>query len=129
MKTFTNKKKRLTRSMFMLNALLFIVSGLSLLGEQKFAFGIIQIIGGIINFAMLFLTEKHQKNGSLLILVINVIVSLLVAYDFVKSGKTYLQYAWIMAAIFYLTAFIISYKKAQINQKRSEGFIPRDSEL
>ena len=114
MLTTTNK---LTRIAFALNGSLFLLGGILLLGDSKYAFAIIQLLAAVLNIAMLLKIRSTKTVNKLnyAILIMNVIVCLSIATDSFMSGKSYIQYAWILAAIVSFVALLIQRKKIRVS--------------
>ncbi len=113
------RKERLTKIAFFFNGFLFLMGGIGLIGEDKIAFGSIQILAGIINLAMLirFKNETLKDRLNWLILLMNVIVALSVALDYHWAGKQYIQYAWVLAAVMSVVAMVVQWRRAEIGKK------------
>lgn len=111
--TGRSRKKRLINFVFSLNGFLFLLGGTGLINDGKLTIGIFQIIAGLINIAMLSSSMKGQVKRffSGLILFMNVVVAGSIAYDYQTTGAHYIQYAWLVAAIFSLVAFVIYIKQ------------------
>lgn len=107
------RKERITRAVFVLNGFLFLLGGVGLLNDGKIVFGIAQIIASVLNFGMLskFRKTEYKYLLELLILVVNVIVCVLIAIDYIQMGKMYIQYMWIIAAIISTIALIVKLVK------------------
>jgi len=83
--------------------------------EDKPVFGIIQILASVPNFGVLLSSRNKTANEALKFstLVMNIIVCLSIGIDAVLSGKTYIQYAWFLAALISTIALVIQLKKGR----------------
>ncbi len=115
MKTFKMRKEKLTRAAFLLNGFLFLMGGVDLVQNEKIVFAAIQLIASLLNFGVLagFKNEKIKKNLNTLILLMNVVVSLSVGIDYHLSGKSFIQYAWYLAALVSIIALVVQLRKSQ----------------
>ena len=110
------KKNKLIKIAFLLNGLLFLVGGIVLINEGKLIFGIIQILASILNITMI-LKIRNKKTIEILnylILAMNIIVCISIAVDNILANKSYIQFAWIIAAIVSLVAIIVQIKKRKL---------------
>ena len=107
------KRSKYTRFAFSLNGFLFLIGGLTLFGDGKIIFGIVQIVAALVNILMVlnFIDRKTKENLNYVTLAMNVIVCISIAIDNILSGKTYIQFVWLIAAGVSLIAFIIQFKK------------------
>lgn len=105
--------KKSARFLFILNGILFLLGAFSLIEEEKYIQASIQAIAGLINLIMLarMRSSQWQLKGHMSIFLMNVIVCLLVAYDLDVSGKTYLQFIWLLSAILSMVAMIVFYRR------------------
>lgn len=112
-------KNKLARIAFALNGSLFLMGGILLAGDDKYAFALIQILAAVLNIAMLLRITNSKTVNKLnyAILIMNVVVCLSIAIDSFMVGKSYIQYAWIIAAVVSFVALLIQVKK---NRSRSE---------
>ncbi|MBX2841590.1 MAG: hypothetical protein KTR26_07445 [Flammeovirgaceae bacterium] len=46
--------------------------------------------------------------------MMNIIVATSVSLDYYLSGKMYIQYAWVLAAVFSLVALIVEFRKRKV---------------
>lgn len=106
-------KNRFLRLAFLLNGLIFLFAGAMLISDNKVVFGILQLLASILNLSMIihFRNENAKKKIEYAILIANIIVSLSIAIDYILSGKLYIQYMWIMAAVMSAIAVIIQVKR------------------
>lgn len=106
-------KHKLSTIVFIINGLLFFLGGAGLLSEGKYVFGLIQVVAGISNMAILVGTRKSHRRHilNLVILLMNVLVAGSIAWDYTLAGKQYIQYAWLVAALMSLAAFAIQLRK------------------
>ena len=95
------------------------MGGILLAGDGKYAFALIQILTAVLNIAMLLRITNSKTVNKLnyAILIMNVVVCLSIAIDSFMVGKSYIQYAWIIAAIVSFVALLVQVKK---NRRRSE---------
>lgn len=108
-----NRKKRLVSITFAINGFLFLMGGLSLIFEDKIIFGMIQLLASMLNILMIvkIRSEKPIVKLNLGVLVMNVIVCISIALDNMLADTSYIQYAWIVAAMASLVAFFIQIKR------------------
>ena len=114
------RKKRFARAAFMLGGLLLLMNGIVLIGESKVVFGIIQVIASFLNFGMLrnFKNLKAKRNLEYGVFIMNIIISLLIARDYIQAGSSYIHYVWIFSAILYTVALVfIIRKKSGVNDQ------------
>ncbi|GAB5564267.1 MAG: hypothetical protein Wins2KO_13300 [Winogradskyella sp.] len=112
-----NRKKKLARFSFILGGLLLLMNGIVSINETKLTFGIIQIFSSMLNFGMLLnikLISVKQKTEDL-ILVMNSIIASIIAFEYLKSGGKYIQYAWLLTSIIYLVVLFIKKRKTMPN--------------
>lgn len=107
------KAKKGARFLFILNGMLFLMGVFSLIDEAKFIQATVQGVAGIINLIMFIRTRNDHKQfkGHLLIFLMNVIICLMVAYDLHTSGKTYIQFVWLLSAALSAIAMVVFYRK------------------
>ncbi|MDW3195352.1 MAG: hypothetical protein R8G66_23450 [Cytophagales bacterium] len=112
------KSKKGARFLFILNGILFLLGAYSLIDEAKFIHATVQGLAGIINLIMFVRTRNdlQQFKGHLMIFLMNVIICLMVAYDLHTSGKSYIQYVWLLSALFSMIAMVIFYRKERGKQ-------------
>lgn len=112
------KEPKRTRFVFILNGLLFMLSAISLVDEEKWILASIQVFASILNFTSLILTNQQRLKylNGLAVLAMNVVVCSAVAWDYYLAGKVYLPYLWIFAAILSALALILFYRKRSLEQ-------------
>ncbi len=112
------KAQKSARFLFILNGSLFLLGAFSLFEEGKYIQASVQAAAGIVNLIMLIRTRNRQwqLKGHMAIFLMNVLVCLLAAYDHYTSGKTYLQYVWLLSALLSVVAMVIFYRKQQSRQ-------------
>ena len=112
------KTKKGARFLFILNGALFLLGAYSLIDDAKFIQATVQGLAGIINLIMFIRTKNdlQQFKGHLMIFLMNVIICLMVAYDLHTSGKTYIQFVWLLSAFLPLIAMVVFYRKERDKQ-------------
>lgn len=110
----SKRKKRLARFGFILGGLLFLMNGIAALSQTQFVFGLLQLVGALLNFGMLVKLKSIDAKQKLTnyIFGINSIIALVIAFQYVKTGGRYIQYVWILTAVVYMLALITKNKKA-----------------
>ncbi|MCB0750875.1 MAG: hypothetical protein KDC52_05325 [Ignavibacteriae bacterium] len=108
-----NNKTKFIKISIILNAVLFILSGISFIGSSKLLFGMIQLVAGFFNLMLLpsVMSQKSKNIVTYLVYVFNIIVAVTISIDYFDVGKKYIQYAWIIVALFSLFALIKYHKK------------------
>ena len=103
------KRKRLSKIVGALNGALFLMGAFSLFGEGKIFFGVLQLIASVFNFIGLARFGNLNVNFFFqqAILLMNVIVALSVAIDYVNKGTQYIQYVWMLTALLSLGVFVL----------------------
>ena len=98
--------------------MLFLLGAYSLIEEAKFIQATVQGLAGIITLIMFIRTKNdlQQFKGHLMIFLMNVIICLMVAYDLHTSGKTYIQFVWLLSALLSLIAMGVFYRKERDKQ-------------
>ena len=107
------QKEKSSRILFILNGSLFLLSAFSAVDDGKWLLVIVQALAGVLNLIMLALLSKGKLKywNNLAILALNVVVCLAVAWDLYASGKTYIQYVWLLAAFFSAGAWVVFYRQ------------------
>ena len=115
------RKQTLSKISYALNGTLFLASGILLLDEGKSLFGLMQVAAALLNLGMLpqFKYQIKQKFSSA-IHVMNVTVALATAVDYIQSGKSYLQYLWILAALLSAIAFVKEVRKRNAEKQKHD---------
>lgn len=113
----SERKKRLSRFGFILGGILLMMNGVIALGQSQIAFGLIQIILAILNFAMLFnfIKLKSKLKMDDLIFILNSLIALIIAISYIKAGGEYIQYVWILTSIIYIVALLYKKRKAVVS--------------
>ena len=108
-----NRKRKISRILFILNSFLFLISGIDLLTNNKLIFASLQIFAAMLNLSMIveFKHKQINKKIELLVLVMNIIICIFMAFDYIQSGKSYIQYIWMFAAIMSAIALLIQLQK------------------
>lgn len=106
----------------MLSGFLFIMAGTNLIQEGKSAFGIIQLIAGLSNLAMLIRFKNLNLRDIIefFVFAMNIVVAFFTARDYVQQDSNYIHFVWIFITIMYsflLLRKIWSYRKEQKNTK------------
>lgn len=86
----------------------------------------LQLLAAFLNLSMLVPFKSRPMKGKLElgILVMNILVALSIAIDYILIGKTYIQYAWMLVAIMSCVTLLIKLRrrnpeaKALDNQQR-----------
>lgn len=101
-------KKRLLLITFAMNGLLFLMGGLDFLDQGKTLFGTIQVVVGVANLLFLALQKRRtRKSLDQAALLLNAVVCAVVAIDYFDQEKSLLPYAWVLAGIVSLVAFVV----------------------
>ena len=89
------------------------MGGIGLITDNKLIFGFLQILASVLNIYMLinFKNEKPTKNNELSVLILHIIVCISISVDFIHSGKLYIQYAWMIAALMSMMALVMQFRK------------------
>jgi len=99
-----------------MNGLIFVLGSLVYFEESKVSFAALQIIAGIINFILLAKSRKTiNKVFNIAALALNIVVAISVSVDYFLSGKTYIQYLWMLTALFSAIALVVYLQKRQPN--------------
>lgn len=116
----SKRKNKFSKIAFLLNGLLFLIAGIGLIKDSKLTLGILQLFAAMINLAMIlnFKNEKIKRMLDYAILMMNIVVSLSIAVDYMLVGKSFIQYAWIIAAFVSLIALIKKRKALTSNSNR-----------
>ena len=109
------QKARLTKIVFGLNGVLFLLGGITLLEEAKVVLALIQLIAAITNLAMLprFIPEARKVYLSIIVLIMNVVVNASIFYDYLMAGKQYIQYVWLLAALLSVVALVVIVRRGR----------------
>jgi len=112
----SKNKKKFTRIAFILNGFLFLMNGIVLINDNQLVFGLLHLVAVIFNFGMLYNFKNFKVNESFdyIIFVLNIIICIIVAIQYIEAGKSYIQYAWFIAALFSTIALILKIKKRKI---------------
>jgi len=115
----SKRKDKFSKIAFLLNGILFLIAGIGLVNDSKLTLGILQLFAAILNLAMIINFKNERAKGILeyAILTMNIIVSLSIALDYILLGKSYIQYAWIIAAFVSLIA-LIKRRKSLASKKK-----------
>ena len=107
------QKKRFIRLANLLNGLIFLLGAVALLKESKTVLAIPQLVASVLNFSLLLKirNDKLALGMSIAVFVLNILVCLTIAVDYFLSGSSYIQYAWILAAVLSLIALIFLLKR------------------
>ncbi len=107
------RKKRLSKFGFILGAFLFLLSGINAISEGQYVFAAIQILAAILNIGMLFQFNNARKRqiGEMLIFLLNSIIALVIAIQYIQSGTQGIQYVWLVTALLYLVVMLIKKRK------------------
>lgn len=113
-------KAKLTDLAFVINGFVFLLGGSLLLEEGKSIMALIQWLAFLLNLAMVlkFWKRRVMERLSYSILFMNVVACLSMAIDAIISGKSFIQYAWILAALISIIALVIHYRNRQIGEER-----------
>ncbi|XOV93619.1 MAG: hypothetical protein ACFHWX_02690 [Bacteroidota bacterium] len=109
----SSRKERLTKITFILNGTLFLLGGVAVIDEGNLALGLFQLFTSLLNYVMLirFSNTRIRQGFEYAMYIMNIVIALLVAFEYIKMGKSYIQYAWILAAILSAFAFIVHVRK------------------
>ena len=109
-------KKKVAKIAFIINGFLFLMNGIVLINENQLLFGLLYLLAVIFNFGMLYNFKNFKVNESFdyVIFVLNIIISIIVAIQYIQAGKSYIQYAWFIAALFSTIALILKIKKRKM---------------
>ncbi|SRX74504.1 hypothetical protein [Aequorivita antarctica] len=112
-------KAKLFRFSFLLNAFIFLLGGLSLLEEGKYALAILQFVTALFNLFMLLkrISPKRRITLNYIILILNILVAASVALDYYFMGKEKIKYLWFFAAFMYTVALIVKVRKQRSRQQ------------
>lgn len=105
------RKKRILKIGFILGGFLLLINGVVLISQTKLVYGAVHLFASILNFGMLLnfkATGLKQKLEDA-IFIMNSILSMLIAIDYIQDGSNYIHYAWILSSILFLLALV--YKK------------------
>jgi len=93
------------------------MNGVIAISQTKLTFGIIQILVSLLNFGMLFNFKSISTKQYLgdLILIMNSLVALIIAFEYIKTGGKYIQYVWMFTSVLYLVVLVIKKRKARSN--------------
>ncbi|MCB0476114.1 MAG: hypothetical protein KDC69_10575 [Flavobacteriaceae bacterium] len=119
-----SSKNNILRFLFLLNGALFILGGIGLLQDEKIILAIFQLLAAALNIGMFanFKRQKNKKSLELAILGMNIIVALSIGFDYLFSGKSYIQYAWFLVAIITVFVFIkIAGKPSDLTSDKLNG--------
>jgi len=106
-------KVKFTNLAFAVNGFVFLLGGILLLEDDKSVMALIQWLAFLLNLAMVlsFWKKRVMERLNYSILFMNVVACLSMAIDTIISGKSYLQYAWILAGIISIVALVFHYRK------------------
>ena len=93
------------------------MNGILAISKANLFFGIIQIVGSVLNFGILLNTKSisaKQKTEDL-ILVMNSMIALIIAFEYFKDGGKYIQYVWMLTSILYIIVLVIKRSKKYTN--------------
>lgn len=97
---------------FLLNGFLFCMGGILSISGQETFFGILQLTAAFLNILMVIRLRKTiTEKLNFAILAMNIIVCLIIAVEHIQANKMYIQYVWILSAIFSLVALIVGILK------------------
>lgn len=112
----TEKKRRITKGVFLLNGAVFLLSAVILFYDGKALFASLQMLAGISNVIMLMPVDKKvRERFYYIVLVFNIAIALATSLDYFISGKKYIQYAWIIIAVFSFIPLIKKVRKTSSN--------------
>lgn len=108
-----SKKERILRFGFILGGFLLLMNGVVAISQTKLLYGLIQILGSILNFGMLLNLKSVNYKQKLedLIFVMNSVIALIVAFEYINLGGKYIQYVWIFTSILYIAVLVIKNRK------------------
>jgi len=117
------KKVKLTKIVFGLNGVLFLMGGVSLLEEGKTLLATIQLVAAGTNLAMIprFIPDQKKRYLGMVVLAMNVVVNGSIFYDNLVAGKNYIQYVWLLAAVMSLVALVVMYRKEGASSGSEKG--------
>lgn len=104
------RKQRINRMVFFLNGFLFLLGGYTFLESGKTTFGLIQLVAGVLNLLAGF-RPNPPRYLLISLFLMNILVAGSVALDYFQSGASYIQYAWLFAALMSTVALIIFLRK------------------
>lgn len=109
----SEKKARIIKITFILNAFLFLLGGIDLIELQQPIFGSLHLLAGFSNLLLVitFKNEILKKKLNYLVLIFNIIVATTIAINCFNNGKQYIQYAWILAALLSLLVLLTQLKQ------------------
>lgn len=115
-------KKKFAKIAFILNGFLFLMNGVMLIDTSQFAFGSIHLVAAVFNFSMLYNFKNFKINASFdyVIFILNIIISAVVAIQYMQAGKSYIQYPWLIAALLSTFALVLKIKKRKMISNVSE---------
>lgn len=109
----SNKKARIIKTTFILNAFLFLLGGIDLIELQQPIFGSLHLLAGFCNLLLVitFKNEAIKRKLNYLVLIFNCIVATIIAINCFNNGKQYIQYVWILAAVLSLFVLLMQLKQ------------------
>lgn len=112
-----NKKRRILRFGFLLGGFLLLMNGVIAISQAKLIFGIIQILVSLLNFGMLFNFKSINSKQKLedLIFIMNSLIALIIAFEYIRTGGQYIQYVWMFTSILYIVVLVIKRRKNMPN--------------
>ena len=98
---------------FALNGFLFALGGFTLINEHAIWSGLIQIFASLLNFSILLksINIRWRSRINEAILIMNIVVALSIASNYHTSGKSYIQYAWLMTALMSFVVLFLYFRK------------------
>lgn len=113
------RKERINRLVFTLNGFLFVLGGIAPLIEGKLFLGGIQLAAGLFNLLLLlpFTQIRTRVWLNRVVLLLNIVVAISVALDYISAGKRFIQYVWFLAALGSFIALWIQVKREKTDRQ------------
>lgn len=102
------KFKRKQQLPLLIAAPVFLLGGIDALQHQDLLVGVADLIAGILNLAAVLLIRSSPRVTTVLLNVLNAAVAGVMALASVQAGKSYIQYAWALALLFFIGAAVLA---------------------
>lgn len=81
---------------------IFLLGGFDGLQQGALLVGVANLVAGVVNLAALKLVERRPRLTSIVVNLMNATVAGVMSVSAVLAGKSYIQYAWALACLFFL---------------------------
>jgi hypothetical protein len=113
------KSARKQQAPLIFGGVVFFIGGIDALQNGDLLVGGPSLIAGLLNLVAVRFVASSPRIVALLLNVLNAILAGVMALSSVLAGKQYIQYAWGVAALFFVIAAFLAFNRSQTRARRA----------